>query len=87
MGWSTTKSELLGRVILELTKDTSCMSGVVLVHRPDTSQTHIISTHLPRRGTCGSPSVPFKRMVQVVEHVGWPAQGMFCLWAEFTETT
>lgn len=46
---STTKSWLLGRMVLELTKVTPHMSGIVLVHDPDiihTSQTYI-STHLP----------------------------------------
>lgn len=66
---STTKSWLLGRLVLELRKVTPHKSGIVLVRHPNITHTiqTCISTHLPRRGTCNSPSVPVKRMVQAEE--------------------
>lgn len=91
---STTKSWLLGRLVLELTKVTPHMSGIVLVHHPNITHTiqTCISTHLPRRGTCNSPSIPVKRMVQAAEGtcvcvcVGGSLEGI-CLWAEFIKIT
>lgn len=81
---STTKSWLLARLVLELTKVTPHIRYSPCPRPRHHTYKSDIHQHTPPN----SPSVPIKRMAQVAgERRGWGSAESIRVWAEFIKTT